>query len=158
VRPVAVDVINVWFGSPPVILCAFLALRALPVDAAALSLPTLFSCLLAEVRRGLNMTADEVLASIKRNDSEISPSNIFAVACEQLTALALLPRVRLLVFGALQRSWRAALTSTVRRKTRWCPASLSLPVIEASLHAFSFLACSCRFALFCREARRLHRR
>lgn len=33
-----------------------------------------------DVRSGLNMTADEVLESIKRNDTEISPSNIFAVA------------------------------------------------------------------------------
>jgi len=33
-----------------------------------------------EVRAGLNMTADEVLASIKRSDSEISPSNVFAAA------------------------------------------------------------------------------
>lgn len=33
-----------------------------------------------DVRPGLNMTADEVLASIERSDSEISPSNIFAVA------------------------------------------------------------------------------
>jgi myo-inositol-1-phosphate synthase len=33
-----------------------------------------------EVRAGLNLTADEVLASIKRGDEEISPSNIFAAA------------------------------------------------------------------------------
>lgn len=33
-----------------------------------------------EVRAKLNMTADEVLESIRRSDSEISPSNIFAVA------------------------------------------------------------------------------
>lgn len=33
-----------------------------------------------DVRPGLNMTADEVLAAIARSDPEISPSNIFAVA------------------------------------------------------------------------------
>lgn len=33
-----------------------------------------------DVRPGLNMTADEVLASINRSDPEVSPSNIFAVA------------------------------------------------------------------------------
>jgi len=33
-----------------------------------------------DVRKGLNTTAQEVLDSIKRNDSEISPSQIFAVA------------------------------------------------------------------------------
>jgi myo-inositol-1-phosphate synthase len=33
-----------------------------------------------DVRDGLNSTADEVLASIRNSDSEISPSNIFAVA------------------------------------------------------------------------------
>lgn len=33
-----------------------------------------------EIRSGLNMTANEVLESIRRSDSEISPSNIFAVA------------------------------------------------------------------------------
>jgi len=33
-----------------------------------------------DVRPGLNMTSEEVLAAIARNDPEISPSNIFAVA------------------------------------------------------------------------------
>lgn len=33
-----------------------------------------------DVRAGLNMTANEVLESIKRNESEVSPSQIFAVA------------------------------------------------------------------------------
>lgn len=33
-----------------------------------------------EVRAGLNTTANEVLASIQRNESEIAPSQIFAVA------------------------------------------------------------------------------
>jgi len=33
-----------------------------------------------DVREGLNMTGDEVLKSIKNNDDEISPSNIFACA------------------------------------------------------------------------------
>lgn len=33
-----------------------------------------------DVKEGLNMTADEVLASIQRNEAEVSPSNIFAVA------------------------------------------------------------------------------
>jgi len=33
-----------------------------------------------DVRQGLNLTADEVLASIKRSDPEVSPSNVFAVA------------------------------------------------------------------------------
>jgi len=35
----------------------------------------------AEVREGLNDTADNLLASIKANESEISPSTIFAIAC-----------------------------------------------------------------------------
>lgn len=34
----------------------------------------------SEVRRGLNETADELLASIKRSDPEVSPSTVFAVA------------------------------------------------------------------------------
>eukprot|EP01004_Peranema_trichophorum_P002532 NODE_1584_length_1895_cov_136.575056_g1093_i1.p1 GENE.NODE_1584_length_1895_cov_136.575056_g1093_i1~~NODE_1584_length_1895_cov_136.575056_g1093_i1.p1 ORF type:complete len:527 (+),score=87.98 NODE_1584_length_1895_cov_136.575056_g1093_i1:61-1641(+) len=33
-----------------------------------------------DVRPGLNMTADQILASIDRNDDEVSPSQIFAVA------------------------------------------------------------------------------
>lgn len=33
-----------------------------------------------DVREGLNMNADEILSSIARNDNEISPSNLFAVA------------------------------------------------------------------------------
>ncbi|GMT17023.1 hypothetical protein PFISCL1PPCAC_8320, partial [Pristionchus fissidentatus] len=33
-----------------------------------------------EVRAGLNYTADELLASIERNEEEVSPSNVFAVA------------------------------------------------------------------------------
>mmetsp|Transcript_8964 Transcript_8964/g.17144 ORF Transcript_8964/g.17144 Transcript_8964/m.17144 type:complete len:531 (+) Transcript_8964:42-1634(+) len=33
-----------------------------------------------DVRAGLNTTADEVLAAIKNNEDEVSPSNIFAVA------------------------------------------------------------------------------
>lgn len=33
-----------------------------------------------DVRDGLNMTADEVLKSIDRNEAEVSPSQIFAVA------------------------------------------------------------------------------
>jgi len=34
----------------------------------------------ADIRVGLNTTADELIASIKNNDSEIAPSHIFAVA------------------------------------------------------------------------------
>ena len=33
-----------------------------------------------DVRPGLNMTADELLASIKKNESEVAPSQLFAVA------------------------------------------------------------------------------
>jgi myo-inositol-1-phosphate synthase len=33
-----------------------------------------------DVRKGLNTTADEILASIKRNDPEVSGSQVFAVA------------------------------------------------------------------------------
>lgn len=33
-----------------------------------------------DVRAGLNLTADEVLASIARSDAEVSPSNVFATA------------------------------------------------------------------------------
>lgn len=33
-----------------------------------------------DVRAGLNTTADEILAAIKRNDPEVSPSQVFAVA------------------------------------------------------------------------------
>jgi len=33
-----------------------------------------------DVRPGLNLTADEVLASIRRSDDEVSPSNVFAAA------------------------------------------------------------------------------
>jgi len=34
----------------------------------------------SDVRAGLNMTADELLASIKNNDAEVAPSQLFAVA------------------------------------------------------------------------------
>lgn len=34
----------------------------------------------SETRHGLNMTADELLTSIKKNESEVSPSTMFAVA------------------------------------------------------------------------------
>jgi len=35
----------------------------------------------AEIREGLNDTAENLMASIKKNDSEIAPSTLFAVAC-----------------------------------------------------------------------------
>jgi myo-inositol-1-phosphate synthase len=34
----------------------------------------------AEVRPGLNTTADELIASIERSDAEVAPSHVFAVA------------------------------------------------------------------------------
>ena len=37
----------------------------------------------ADVRPGLNDTADNLLASIERNESEVAPSTLFAVACIQ---------------------------------------------------------------------------
>ncbi len=33
-----------------------------------------------EVKDGLNMTADQLLTSIKNNEDEVSPSTLFAVA------------------------------------------------------------------------------